>query len=115
MTSLVPAPRLIFLSKDYPDTYLTLNIKCGLCGAVSQDDYGWADTSTVEEVLAAMEYGNFEYDLFAGSILCPRCMERIKEEHCLRPHPVDNHLCMVYAGHEADGIDHECCHQHMFY
>lgn len=42
------------------------------------------------------------------AVLCNECYNK----RCLRRHPIDNHQCMLYAGHEGD---HECCKKHMFY
>lgn len=114
MLNLIPADRLIHLSQDYPDAYLTLKMECGRCGSLAEDDDGWDDDSDVDEVLSVMAHApeTFDYVGFVGSIFCPPCLERFKRETCLHRHPVDNHMCMRYAGHKGD---HECCKWHMFY
>lgn len=98
----------------YPFSCLTLTIECGLCGDQVRDESSWEDGSDSDEVLAIMAHApeTFDYDVFAGSIFCPPCLKQFKEETCLHRHPIDNHMCMRYAGHEGD---HECCKRHMFY
>lgn len=44
----------------------------------------------------------------SGKLVCETCYDKL----CLHHHPVDNHRCMRYSGHEGD---HECCRHHMYY
>lgn len=50
----------------------------------------------------------WDVQFVSGMLICDDCLPKF----CLRPHPVDNHFCLCYAGHETD---HECCRKHMFY
>ncbi len=114
MLNLIPADRLIHLSQDYPDAYLTLKMECGRCGSLIEDHDGWDYGSDVNEVLSVMNHApeTFDYIRFVGSILCPSCFEQFKKDTCLHRHPVDNHLCLKPKHHNDD---HECCKWHMFY